>query len=80
LPANGKIIKIDATLMARHSINCHKGTSTTVIFTGITIIDEKGSNDAMFAIGLLGFCIIDIAMKNGIIIRIIIGHMPDWAS
>ncbi len=61
-------------------MNCHIGTSITAALAGITIIEAKGSIEETAASILVGLLIIEIAIKNGIIINIIKGATPDWAS
>ena len=68
-----KLSKIENTI-------CHAGMSTDVIRAGITMIVAKGMRDAISPIGFVGFRINDSEIKNGIIIDIIIGQIPDWAS
>jgi hypothetical protein len=56
---------------------CHAGISIAVIRAGITIIDANGTSEAISPIGLVGFLISESEIKNGIIIEIIIGQIPD---
>src|ERR1035437_1481012 len=79
-PEMGKMIISVAILTITEINNCHKGTSIRLILAGIIINEAKGNIEPALANVLSGFPCIPIAIKKGIIIIIIRGHIPDWAS